>query len=289
MSTPFRLIALLLLASSSGSLCGCVWMRNHFGPRDPFVTRAPCALPQDATATEVVDYLNANTEKIPSWRSDNVKIRQRQAGKGVGMAADAMLAIEAPRNFRLVAKSPLAEEVDLGSNSEQFWYWVRQAEQKHVFVAYHDEESVEGKMIPIPFDPDWIMEAFGVMPIDAAQVTVEPGPPNSQSLKLISYRMGPDGEQVRKETIISTCHGIVQQHVLYDSRGQLIATATLSGHVRDRNTQAVVPTRVDLDWPKAKLGLTMELGTIEIKPQKMPESLWLVPAKKGYPVYNMNR
>lgn len=289
MSTSFRITALLLLASLSGSTSGCVWLRNHFGPRDPFVTKAPCALPPDATATEVVDYLNANTARIPSWRSDNVRIRQRQAGKPVGMAADAMLAIEAPRNFRLVAKSPIAEEVDLGSNSEQFWYWVRQAEEKHVFVAYHDEESVNGKMIPIPFDPDWVMEAFGVMPIDASQVTVEPGPPNSQSLKLISYRIGPDGEQVRKETFVSTCHGIVQQHVLYDSRGQLIATATLSAHVRDRNTQAVVPTRVELDWPKARLGLIMELGTVEIKPQRLPETLWRVPEKKNYPVQYLNR
>jgi hypothetical protein len=263
-------------------------MRNHFGPRDPFVAKAPCVLPPDANETQVVDYLNANTAKIPSWRSDNVRITGRRSAN-MGMAVDAMLAIEAPRNFRLVAKSPLAEEVDLGSNADQFWYWIRRNEQKYVFVAYHDEESVQSKSAPIPFDPDWIMEAFGVMPIDASQVTVEPGPPNSQSLKLISYRMSPNGEQVRKETFISTCHGIVQQHILYDSRGELIATAKLSAHVRDRNTQAIVPTRVDLDWPKANVGLTMELGTIEIKPQNMPPNLWRVPEKKGYPVYNMSR
>jgi len=284
MSRSFRIIAVLMLAS----LSGCVWMRNHFGPRDPFVAKAPCALPPDATATEVVDYLNANTAKIPAWRADNVQIRGRRKAD-TGMAVDALLAIEAPRNFRLVARSPILEEVDLGSNSEQYWYWIRRAEPKNVFVAYHDEESVERRSIPIPFDPDWIMEAFGVMPIDASQATVEPGPPNSQTLRLISYRMSPSGEQVRKETIISACHGIVREHVLYDSQGQLIATAKLNGHVRDRNTQAVIPTRVDLDWPRAELGLTMELGTIEIKPQHMPPSLWQVPAKKGYPVYNMNR
>jgi len=288
MSRPCRIIALLLLACQSGSLCGCIWLRNHFGPRDPFAATAPCILPPNSKAETVVDHLNANTAKIPSWRSDSVSIRGKRSAD-MGMAINAQLAIEAPRNFRLVAKSPLTEEVDLGSNSDQFWYWIRQAEQKHVFVAYHDEESVEARRIPIPFDPDWIMEAFGVKPIDASQVTVEPGPPNSNTLRLISYRMSPSGEQVRKETLVDACRGVVREHILYDAQGRLIATAKLSGHVRDRNTQAVIPTRVDLDWPKANFGLAMSLGNIEINPQTLPTSLWKVPEKKGYPVYDLNR
>jgi hypothetical protein len=144
-------------------------------------------------------------------------------------------------------------------------------------------------MTPIPFDPDWVMEAFGVKLIDGSQVTAEPGPMNSQTIRLISYRMSPDGEQVRKETIVNTCHGIVREHTLYDSAGQLIATAKLSGHMRDRNTQAVFPTRVDLDWPKADLGLTMKLGTVEIKPRHLPPSTWQMPKRTGYPVYQINR
>jgi hypothetical protein len=264
-------------------------MRNYFGPRDPYAAGARCVLPPDATATEVVDYLNANTARIPSWRSDSVTIRGTGAAD-TGMDIGAQLAIEAPRNFRLKANSPLGvEEVDLGSNSEQYWYWMRRSEAKHVFVAYHEEESVEAQRIPIPFDPDWIMEAFGVLPIDASQATVEPGPPNSQKLRLITYRMSPGGEQVRKETIVDTCRGIVTEHALFDLSGRLIARATLTGHVKDRNTQAVFPTRVELVWPNANVGLTMKLGQLEVCPKNMPASLWKVPEKKGYPAHDLNR
>src|SRR5690606_16705391 len=123
---------------------------------DPFAPTAACVLSPNATADEVVGFLNANTAKISAWRSDNVTI----AGRGAAASPvklSANLAIEAPRNFRLVAKPPVGgAEVDLGSNQDQFWFWNKRSEEKYVFVAYHDEESVRKRPLPIPFQPNWI-------------------------------------------------------------------------------------------------------------------------------------
>lgn len=291
---PFarRFLTALLLLLWSGSLPGCSMMRNWFGPRDPFAVNAPCVFPPEATAADVIAHVNANSARIAAWRSDHVKILGRGEAH-TPVAISARLAIESPRSFRLTAESPLGEpEVDLGSNQNEFWFWSRRSEQKYIFVAYHDQESIDKRNFPIPFQPDWIMEVFGVMPIDAENVTAQPGaagPYGSRTVLLIADRLSPQGRPVRKITTVDRCHGIVLEHALHDEQGQLIASARLSHPVRDLRTQAVLPTQIDLDWPKAKVGLTMWIQHPEINPRHIPEKVWVRPEKNGYEVYDLNR
>src|SRR5262249_54991683 len=96
-----RCLLTLLVAGACGMLGGCIWGRQWFGQREPFGPRAPCALKPNATADEIVAYLNQNTGRIQSWRAEHVTI----SGPGSPFSANAMLAVEAPRNFRLRAVS----------------------------------------------------------------------------------------------------------------------------------------------------------------------------------------
>lgn len=280
-------IAVLVLITV-GPFSGCAALRSCFGPRDPFGANAPCVLPPDATAAQIVQHLNANTARIVAWRSDNVTI----SGRGTASSpfkVGARIAIESPRNFRLVARSPVGEEVDFGSNPDQFWFWARQAETKNVLVAYHDEDSRRDREFPIPFQPDWIMEALGVMALDAAEIREEHGPPGSRTVFLISDATSPQGQPVQKVTVVDMCHGIVREHQLRDRDGQLIASARMSRHRMDPVTQTVLPRQVDLDWPLRNMGLTMFLGDVITNPQNLPEQMWQIPKKPGYPVQELGR
>ncbi|MSR57155.1 MAG: hypothetical protein EXS05_05740 [Planctomycetaceae bacterium] len=288
MSIFRRLSIAVLVLITLGPFSGCAALRSCFGPRDPFAANAPCALPPDATAVQIVQHLNANTARIAAWRSDNVVISGRGSAASP-FKVNARLAIEAPRNFRLVASSVVGEEVDFGSNTDQFWFWARQAESKNIIVAYHDEDTLREREFPIPFQPDWIMEALGVMPLDAAEIREEPGPPGSRTVYLISDATSPQGQLVQKVTVVDICHGIVREHQLRDSEGQLIASARMSRHRLDPVSQTVLPRQVDLDWPRANMGLTMFLGTVITNPQRLPEQMWQVPRKEGYPVQELGR
>jgi hypothetical protein len=289
-----RLLIPILLFAACGPLSGCAMMRNWFGPRDPFAQNAPCALPPDASNEMVVAHLNANISRVGAWRSDNVAIRGWGAAE-TPVRVDAKVAIEAPRRFRLTAGTLAGEEVDLGSNQDQFWFWNRRSEEKYVFVAYHDQESVAGRNFPIPFQPEWIMEVFGVMTIDPAETTClpgQPGMPNQpNTIHLVANRTSPQGRPVRKITIIDTCHGVIREHALYDEQGQIVASARLSHHFREPRTQAVLPRQIDLHWPRANMGLTMWLDPrhVEVNPQHIPDGVWQRPTKDGYQVFDLNR
>jgi hypothetical protein len=279
--TPLFFLVVLALTSVQS---GCAWTRNLCGLQPP---PAPCVLTADASKEEIVAYLNDNTHKLTSWKTDKATIWTRGKG-GIPVRVGATVAVESPRNFRLIAQSVMGNEVDLGSNQEHFWFWNKHNDEKHVFRARHDEPG-KLRRFPIPFQPDWIIEALGVIDIDEEEVTMQPGQPGSNTVVFMADRVSPQGFKIRKVTVVDTCRGVVREHGLYDARGQLIARAILSDHVRDRATQAVLPRQIELDWPQAQLGMTMNLSDIEVNPARIPADIWAVPHITGYSVFDLSQ
>lgn len=280
-----RLVKMLLLLALSGPLPGCAWCRSFFVV-NPYGPGAPCQLVADMPLPELVAHLNRTAERVTALRAAQFKIHSRGAGfEPIPLSASLM--VETPRNFRLVASSLMGPEVDLGSNSEEFWFWAKRA-QKHIFMARHDQIARAQQRFPIPFQPDWLIEAMGVIPLNEAELTYEPGVPGSNRASLVSQRISPQGRPVRKVTVVDTCHGVIVEHVLYDETGRLIASARMSEHYREPLADVVLPARIDLDWPQEQLGLTMTLGRMEVNPS-LPLQAWTLPSYPGYPVVDLGR
>jgi hypothetical protein len=265
----------------SSALSGCAWTRNLVGLQPP---PAPCVLSADASKDDIVAHLNENSRKIIAWRTDRAKIRTR----GVPVPLDATIAVQSPRNFRLIVSAPMGpREADLGSNDRYFWFWNKQNHEKCVFQASHDEPA-KLKRFPIPFQPDWIIEALGVKDIDPDEVTLQPGPPGSKTVYLIAYRASPQGTKIQKITVVDTCRGVITQHLLRDLNGQTIAKAVLSGYP-DKPGSVALPARIDLAWPQAQLDMSMTLSDIEVNPARFPPELWAIPHITGYSVYDLTQ
>lgn len=275
--SPSRWTLLICVA-----LCGCAtWGK-------PYSRYARCQLRPNMPLPELVEYLNQNINRLGSWRATRARIAMRGPG-GVPLSISASLAIEAPRNFRLLASSLTGREVDLGSNPDQFWFWNRRDEQnKFVFTCRHDQLARAQQRFPIPFQPDWIMEALGVIPLNPGEFVLESGTKPHRA-RLIAQRVSPQGQPVTKVVEVDTCHGLVLEHALFDATGRLIARATLSGHYQDSASGVVLPGRVDLEWPTEQLSLAIHLGTIEVNPVGIPPGTWGVPAMPDYPIRDLGQ
>ncbi|MBI5761672.1 MAG: hypothetical protein HZA46_24445 [Planctomycetales bacterium] len=282
----------LLLVSSL--LAGCAlcprWNSSKFfTQRNPYGPRARCELPPQPTQQDVVAHLNRNIARVNSWRCTSAKITSRERG-AVPMSLSAVIAVEGDRNFRLTANNPFGgREVDLGSNGERFWFWSPRNDPKHVFTARHEQLAQAQEYFPMPFQPDWLMEVLGVIPIDETEVTLEPYEPGARQGTLVAHRISPQGEPVTKLTVIDLCHGLVLEHSLVDQRGRLIAKATLRDHWPDVATGVVLPRHIDIDWPQARLGLALAFGAIEINPPTIPEPTWSMPVVPGFPPLDLAR
>lgn len=284
------LLHVLALAVACSTV-GCAPMRNWYGQR--FAPPAPCAWPDDITQAELVIRLNENTNQLRSWRTTSATIRTRGRGIVNPPPVGAMIAVESPRNFRLIATSPFGNEADLGSNEEHFWFWNKHNEEKGVYQARHDADPERMRRFPMPFQPDWIMEALGVIGIDPEKpMTMQPGPANSpHTAFLVADCLSPQGAKVRKWTAVDLCHGVIREHALYDARGQLIARAVLSNHhrYRDKNSDVVLPNKIDLEWPQANVQMTITLSNVEINPEQIPSHIWTIPNIRDNPIIDMTQ
>tara|TARA_R110002111_G_scaffold153375_1_gene220207 strand:+ start:175374 stop:176525 length:1152 start_codon:yes stop_codon:yes gene_type:complete len=262
-------------------LTSCASVRT-FLPQQPPV----CVLPPNASYTQIVTHLNSQINGVHGWQSSNVKIRARQQG-GIPVSLNAMLAVEHPKRFRLRASSPLGAEVDFGSNDDRFWFWVKRSEQKRVFTIRHDHYQSMGSQLNIPFEPDWLLEALRVVPLNEKELSIQKEGQNSPNVKLISDRLLPNGKLVQKILVVNLCTGNIIEQSLYDSQGQRIATATLGEYRVCSNSGATLPHVIKLDWPQAGIVLTMTMSNIEVNPAGVPTEVWGLPEIPGYPVMDL--
>ncbi len=284
MKRNLHLLYALVSLAAAGALPGCAYMNQWAWRNRPYADRAPCQFPYDLPQDELVAHLNANT--LQSWRSTSITIASREHISGLS----GMLAVESPRNFRLIASSAFGGEVDFGSNNERFWFWTRRSEQKGIFTARHDQAAHALERFPIPFQPDWLMEVLGVVPLNAADLSLEPGSPARSPVRLVnlvSRRTSPQGDQVTKVTVVDTCHGVIREHALYDATGRIMARAILRGHFQDEITRKVLPSAIDLEWPRTNVHLTLRFRDIEVNPAAIAPQTWALPAIPNTPVIDL--
>jgi hypothetical protein len=261
----------LLAVAVAGCSVSFPFTRNEYGS----------PLPENAGVEVVVQRVNANIERLQAWRSSDLRI----TGRSLPVHLAGNIAVERPRNFRLTAGAlGMTEEADFGSNPEWFWFWIRRSQEPFVFRARHDDmQHSETLRQAIPFQPEWLIEALGVVPIDPKTVTrLEPGE-NHQTVNLISELLSPSGQPVQKVIRVDQRHGVVLGHYLYDANRRLIAKADLGNHQVDRASGVIMPHLITLEWPQAGLQISLELGQIEINPGSISPRIWEVPNKE--PMY----
>lgn len=249
--------------------------------------RMPSATP---TANDLVNYLNDNARRVQCLECRDVDLDCRQGVQPVG--ALGMMICQKPKNFRMTAKVLGNTEVDLGSNDQEFWYWIGKAQPPYLFHCGHQEFARGNVKMPFPFQPDWIVEALGISEYDSAkqyQVITKP-----KTFELVEQAVTPQGQQVRKVTVFSRSANQVQvaAHILQDTKGKEICRAEISEVTFDRGTGAAIPKRVRMIWPEQQLEMKMKFDKVMVNPRIEPDRtarLFTRPAMQGVQTYDLAR
>ncbi len=216
-------------------------------------------------AADLVKYLNDNAGRVQAIEGRRLAIDCKQNGQPAGL--EAVLVCRKPRDFRLMGTVAGSTEVDIGSNSQEFWYWIKRADPPYVFYcSYEDFQRGAARNMPFPFQPDWIIAALGVAEYDPAkpyELTE-----TRSTLELSETAASPSGQPVKKVTIFSrnSLAGGRPQVVGYavrDARGNDVCRATIDAVQVDKKTRSVLPERVVFTWPEQKLEMKMRLTGVE--------------------------
>lgn len=221
----------------------------------------------------ILDYMNENAGRVKNIQVMSLDVSAAQAGS-LPINLHGKMVAEKPRGFRMSLDGPLgfAQVADLGSNNDEFWYWIKAAPGQtqvpyQYYCSYKDFEKGVAFM-HIPFQPEWIMEALGLGPY---------GPPeryqlehDEQTLRLVEDSVSPQGKAVRKVIVMKRRETKapdpqVTHYLLIDkASNKEICSAHITQTMEDSTTGAILPKRIDLNWRQenATLGLVITKAVV---------------------------
>jgi hypothetical protein len=255
--TAGAVLGLTLLASLAA---GCNLLPGIRQDRPP----APATTAPPPDVPTLVGYLNRNATLVKAVQSNTVDIQCVQGGQAVGLGG--MLVCRKSREFRLRAKVVGKPAVDIGSNDDEFWYWLSEGKPQYKYHCSYRDLATGKVYVPFPFQPDMIVAALGIAEYDPNgkyELKVYPN-----YLELVESAVSPAGEPVRRITVFNRTlakpgRPQVLAHVLKDTKGNLICQANVHEVVTDPSTRAVLPSKVTLEWPAQKVKMTMKMYDIK--------------------------
>ncbi len=229
-------------------ISGCGSMRPNGGVSVKDRDKAVDAPAPDALS--LVNYLNDNARRVQAIQCDKVDIDCKQGNQSVGLAG--LMACQKPHNFRLKASVVGKNGADIGSNDQEFWFWISQNQPPYVFHCSYADLARGNVEMPFPFQPEMIMSALGIAEYDEKKhYDLKP---NGPTLELSEAAVSPSGQQITKITVFQRQRVPVGKpqviaHVLKDANGKDVCIATVLDVTIDKTTGAILPQKVKIVWP----------------------------------------
>src|SRR5882757_501288 len=133
--TLLSLLTDVCLLSASGATCQRQMLVNPFGTPGP---AAPQVLMEGASREQIIAAVNQNSSRINSLTVTGATITLPDM-LGLPLLSG-NIAAERPNHFRLTAGTAVTgQELDLGSNDEMFWLWVRRNQPPGVYYCRHSQ------------------------------------------------------------------------------------------------------------------------------------------------------
>jgi hypothetical protein len=286
------------LLALAGALAACAGCSAGAAGRLAIRPEASPAVPPAAVA-RIVEETNLNAEQVRTFYAEtNVSGQVGLRGGNL----EGYVALEQPKDFSFkLSQGGLSnkEVVDLGSNQDEFWFWVRNNDERAVFVGEYGSDGA----VPtgLPFQPDWIVEALGLRPIpesESARLQVERGD-TPGTIKLTHVRDDGHGGTLVKQTILDeqTQRVVMHRYFARDHKTE-VARVVPSEYVRVAASEAgdpegpsvVVPQHLEIDLrpsanPRENIHLKVQLRKLKVNasfPEDRRTAWFTVPKYSGY-------
>ncbi len=273
--------ALLIPFVAGGATCASRRRISDFTP--PVVFTAPPSLSQlseHINHSLAIERLESNTITITS-----PEISTKLAGS---------LAWERPHNFSLQAypgTKLLGLAFAAGSNADMFWLQQQMGGPPTLYYAQHDEfENQTGPRRMLPVSPLWLREALGVVELDPAMQHNGPTLRPDGKLEIETFIPSPRGAY-RRVLVLSSNTAVIEQTLLYNHVGKLVAIAQQSEHQLYTAVNWSLPHKVNIqlqpdEGPALAFSVDVEFYMVNAGPSTDP-SAFTPPDATGLSTYNL--
>jgi hypothetical protein len=257
---PVGLVVSLLISGLVG--CNSIPIIGPNNKKDRVDTPGP---PPDAAS--LVKFLNENAARVQAVQCTRLAINCKEGSKQVGL--DGFLVCRKPLDFRLRANVLGSPAVDIGSNREEFWYWIKQANPPYRYHCRYSDLATGRVDLPFPFQPEMIVSALGIAEYDPQAKYEVRSVPNAHYLELIETTTSPQGQPMQRVTAFNKTRVTrdsqpqVVGYSLRDAKGKTICQASVREVQKDPGSGAVLPYRVVIEWPTQQVTMDMTLPGLQ--------------------------
>ncbi len=253
-------------------------------------TTAPVVFQGPVTQQQFIDVVNNNTRQVRQLES-----QVRVATSGLpGISGS--LALERPNRLRLKADLfGTNNGVDLGSNDDHFWVWIKSSlpGQKPVLLYSRHADFEQSQMRQmIPIEPKWVTQAIGLVELDPNGIHEGPFLRPDQQFELRSTIQSTHGQSTRI-TVVDPLYGWVTEQQVFDASGKMLAAVKASKHQHYPHIGVSLPRRVEIQVAPntdQAMNLKMDIGTYIINQLYAdPATLWSMPSPAGVPMIDISR
>jgi len=247
----------------------------------PAAPLAPVAFENTPTLPQLMQVVNGNTQRVQQLHSDTATV----STPGFP-SLRASLSVERPRRLRLRAKM-LGPELDLGSNDEVFWFWLKSSGQPAVLFARHDQFAQSQAQQMLPIEPAWIVESLGLVTLDPGIQHEGPVRRSDGKIEVRSHIRGTSGDVIRTLVIDPSYGWILEQHIT-DLNHRALVSALATDHRFYPEFAVSLPHRVEIRSPAANRTFQIEVGEYYInRPIEDPQETWSLPNIMGQTPINL--
>jgi hypothetical protein len=251
----------------------------------------PIVFKETPTLEQLIERLN-HTQAIERLNCGTVTLSSAE----VSTELSGNLSWHRPSQFRLQAypgaTRMLGDALDAGSNEQAFWLLTKVPGEEHrLYFARHDQfDAQTGPRRILPVSPLWIREALGVIEFDPAWHHEGPLVRPDGKMEIRSLIPTPRGSYQRI-VIVEPTRATIQQLVLIDPDGKMVASAQQSEHQFYPSIEASLPHRVDLQLQADEgpvLAFTIRIGFYTLNEVMGDEALrYAMPDPSGLAVYDL--
>ena len=275
MKTASKFILTLLMC-----LClpGCATLKNVFSRKDPLPPQAFAAAAQP-TLEQITSTVNGNSQSIRNFTTENASLHL----PGMVMPLQTRLTFERPKRIRIQGSisSFGGQEFDFGSNDILFWLWTRRGTDE-MWYCRHDQYPLCPVRSTIPIDPDWLIEALGMVEFRPNDQHFGPTRTEGGHWEIISHCQTPSGQFV-KRTVIDSKNGHILRLELHTPQNEPVALAEIKETRYDKVNQVYYVKRVEVLCQGMPGKMTLDLGTPTINLSASFDPLMFVmPKYEGY-------
>lgn len=282
-----------LVMAITAALAGC--RAGSMGSLSMLPRRSPPGVSFDLDG--FVAQHNRNSESIESLEARPTV--QVAMGRLFQARADGKMALERPRNFKLVLEAEGVQQADLGSNDREFWFWLTSEKQDQKWIYWCNYRDLESSELPVTYQPDWIIEAMGLKSITAEETgAIQVRRSESGTVRLVFPTTRDRGEPYTREMLVSTTDRRIRKLQIYSVGPPrvLIAEAIPSDYQSypigspSAGETCFLPQRLRLEWKRERLVLDVAVGremqVNRFEPERAAD-LFVEPELPGYQRLNL--